>query len=136
MMEEEFHLTGNEEDASYIYSVKMNGYKFSKVIIVCFEEEYDTYKEIYWFRHYYFAVGKRIPKIDINDADITQEFVKEFKCDLDNEDYYRVCTIEHKPIKHNDKLVELEEPNDTLLKLSNQLYDKYLIFYRESIEDE
>jgi len=136
MMEEEFHLTGNEEDASYIHSVKMNGYKFSKVIMICFEEDYDIYEEKYWFRNYYFAVGKRISKLNINDSDITEAFVKEFKCDLDNEDYYRVCTLDHTSIKYNDKPVELEEPNDTLLKLSDQLYDKYLIYYREFIEDE
>ena len=128
-MHEEFRLTGNEDDESFIYHVKMNGYQFSKTIIVCHEEDYDIYEERFWFKHYYFAIGKNIAKVDKNEIDI--EFVKEFNCDINDEDYCRVCdTLENWPIKYCS--TKLEEPNNTLNKSSKQLYDRYVIYYKNN----
>ena len=127
-MQEEFHLTGNEDDASYIYCVKMNGYQFSKRIIVCHEEDHDIYEERFWFPSYYLGVRKHIQKV--NNDNPTKEFVKEFKCDISNDVYHNVWnTIKSHPIKYCP--TQLEKPNDTLKDLSAQLYDKYLVYYKE-----
>ena len=128
MMKTKFHLMGNEDDASYIYSVVDGDYRFSKKITINFEEDYDVYEERFWFGSYYFAVGKNVSKFGIKDADITMEFVRDFECDITAEDRQRACMLENIPIMYSP--VKLDEPNDVLMRLSRQLYDKYLVYYR------
>jgi hypothetical protein len=122
-MQDDFLLTGSEDEESFHYILKSDGKRnFSKTIRLCHDLDYDCYEERFYFPEYYFLVGKQIPKID--DKDIDQTFVKNYQCDISNEDYRRVWNHKGYPIKYHP--VTLVEPDDTLKKMSEQLYDKYV----------
>jgi len=127
-IEEDWHLAGNEDDCSYTYIITDNYYQFYKCITINLEEDYDIYKESFSFETYRFTVGKYIPKVTsdgpgLKDEIITMDFVKNFKCNLQNADY---C-VRYKLSRERD--IEFVPPSDMLKTHSQQLYDKYVEYY-------
>ena len=129
-----FHLTGNEYDRSYTYTVKIDEIcSFSKIITVNTDPDYDNFKydiyeERFNFPNYYFIVGKHIDKIQKTDKEITEEFVKNYICRIKNPNY---C-IRWIPKK---ELIVPIKPYINLKLYSEQLYEKYLEYYDRIINE-
>jgi hypothetical protein len=122
-LEEDWHLTGNEDDCSYTYIIKNNCYQFYKCITFNLEEDYDIYQESFAFETYRFTIGKYIPKVStkkLKDKTITMDFVRNFKCDFQNENY---C-VRYKYSR--ERPIVFIPPSDVLKTHSQQLYDKYV----------
>ena len=90
-----FWPTGNEDDRTYscIYEMTLlgEGYKFSKSVIVFDNQNYDEYNESFRFPTYIFTVSKRISKINLPDKDINVNFVHNFICNINKEDWCQKC---------------------------------------------
>ena len=129
-----FHLTGNEYDRSYTYTIKIDETcSFSKIITVNTDPDYDNYKydiyeERFNFPTYYFIVGKHIDKIQKEDKEITEEFVKNYTYRLENEDY---CI---RWIYKKEILIPVN-PYINLKLYSEQLYDKYCKYYERIVNE-
>ena len=129
-----YSLTGNEEDSSFTYTIGTDQlYKFSKTITVntdpdSYEFKYDIYEETFIFPTYRFTVGKHIPKIK---CDVTEEFVKNYECSIENEDFcFRWIT--NKDVMN---IIHPIEPNEMLKEYSQQLYDKYVKYYDQVVNE-
>ncbi len=149
---ESFHLTGNEDDCSYIYKIRMcdlgTKFEFWKTLTINVPYEFDTYgnkldinssdqydwyEETFFFTTYCFQVGKKIPKI--NNGNITANYVKDFKCDINYETYAKIWNHVKKntDMFRNEYAVHLIEPNEILKKYSPQLYEKYVQYYNQIV---
>ena len=130
-MQDDYHLTGSEDEENFHYIIKNQKYMFYKTITLYHEEDYDFYEEKFYFPEYYFACGKKIAKV--NKKELNKDFVKKYQCDINQINNYRVwnrkktCPIKYAP-------VTLEKPNDILKGFSQQLYDRYVDYYNEKNE--
>jgi hypothetical protein len=129
-LEEDWLLTGNEDDCSYTYIIKNTSYQFHKTITFNYDKNYDIYEESFVFDTYHFIVGKKIPKVSnmaTKDKDITMDFVKIFICDIQEEDYCQRWKLS----RETD--ITFIPSSDMLKTHSHQLYDKYIKYYPKLI---
>lgn len=129
-LEQYYHVHGNEDDTSYSYRNQMklfdNSTKFQKTIMVSHDNNIlDIYEEAFIFDDYIFMVGIEIQKIK---QEISAEFVKKFKCDIDNENYCIIWNYKQKAWTTN-----FVRPNPIFKEYSEKLYDKYLKYYNQMV---
>lgn len=114
IINEYFHITGNENDCSYYYCIELQNIKIKKFITI---GDYYNYCGIsIQFPSYEFII-----KYNCEYNEITDEFLKNYIINIDNNDYMCILIIfkdkSYEPILFNDDLF--------IDKLTNIYYSYY-----------
>lgn len=125
-----YYLTGNEEDASYTYRIKIdpdNNIFYSKTLIIQHTSTInDIYAETFHFLEYYFEIRKNITKID--KKYLSGYYIATYQCDIsESNNFYVWNTIKGHPVEYYT--TKLVKPDEYLKKYSEQLYNKYKEYY-------